>query len=383
MPEIQQPDIVGNYLTNYRQAQQYGQAQQDRQFNQQRVAKQDEIAQQDHDYEAMQRKNEMIARAAMQLNTPELWAQHVPEVMRQLGINTPPPAFGERDRIIAESMSVKEQLDRKMQEQKFGLDQRQTEAQIAQAYSGVRANDAQAAKYRADAAGGGTDESSLPPQTLAFMADQYLAGDKSVLTNLGRGSQGAKNIVALRTMIAEKAQQGGMSPNQVASIIGEFEGYKAGQRTLGNRSANAGMAVNEANQMADFVVQTSAKVPRSRFTPVNMLLQAYQKNTGSPEQVKFGAALNSFINAYARAISPTGQPTISDKDHGREMLAQAQSHEQVQAVIEQLKQEMVAAQRAPGLTKDEMRNTFRGDTGGQQPAPPAASSNGWKIEVDQ
>jgi hypothetical protein len=41
-------------------------------------------------------------------------------------------------------------------QQKFGLDQRQTEAQIAQAYSGVRANDAQAAKYRADAANVGT-----------------------------------------------------------------------------------------------------------------------------------------------------------------------------------------------------------------------------------
>lgn len=230
--------------------------------------------------------------------------------------------------------------------------------------AGIRANDAQTAKYRADAADG-PGEAGLAGPTLDFMADQYLAGDRSVLMNLGRGRQGAKNVVALRDRIAEKATAAGVAPQKVASVMAEFEGYKSGQRALGTRTANLGMAVNEAYQMADLVTDASANVSRSQFTPINVALQAFQSRSGSPEQVKFGASLNSFINAYARAINPTGQPTISDKDHAREMLATAQSHEQVQAVIDQLKLEMDAAQRSPGLTREELQRTFSGNSGAQ------------------
>lgn len=269
--------------------------------------------------------------------------------------------FEQKDAMAAMGQTVDSLIDQAYKEKMLANDTSRTTAQNAASY-------AQAAASRASAAGGG--EASLPVQTLSFMADQYLAGDRSVLTNLGRGAQGAKNIVALRTMIAQKAEQGGLKPSEVASIIGEFEGYKAGQRVLGGRVANMGMAVNEAYQMADLVTGASSNVSRTQFIPANLALQAWQKNTGSPEQVRFGAALNSFINAYARAISPVGTPTVSDKEHARDMLETAQSHEQVTAVIDQLKQEMEAAQRAPGMTQKEMRSTFRGEHGGQHKAPP-------------
>ena len=46
MPELQQPDIVGNFLSSYATAQAQQQAQQDREFNKQRIAKQDQRADQ-------------------------------------------------------------------------------------------------------------------------------------------------------------------------------------------------------------------------------------------------------------------------------------------------------------------------------------------------
>jgi hypothetical protein len=236
-----------------------------------------------------------------------------------------------------------------------------TRAQIDNQKAGAQKDRVSAAQI---ASGGGT-EGLLPPQVLTQMAGQYLAGDRTVMQNLGRGAQGSKNIIALRTEIERQAREGGIKPAQVAAIIGEFEGFKAGQRTLGNRTASFGMAVSEATQMAGLVEETSSQVNRSQYIPVNRALQAFSKNTGDPKIVQFGAALNSFINAYARAISPTGVPTVSDKDHAREMLETAQSDEQVKGVMKILRREMELAGRAPGIVKDEMRTLLTGE----HPAP--------------
>jgi hypothetical protein len=209
-------------------------------------------------------------------------------------------------------------------------------------------------RARENAAASGGDEASLPGPTLAFMADQYLSGDKSVLTNLGRGAQGAKNIIALRSKIATRAEEMGLTPQAVATVMGEFEGFKAGSRTLGNRTANIGMAINEAYSMADLVTEASKGVPRTEIRGVNDALNAWRSQTGDPRIVRFGSALNSFINAYARAISPTGQPTVSDKEHARDMLNTGFTKGQVDAVIDQLKSEMQAARKAPGQTREEV-----------------------------
>lgn len=203
----------------------------------------------------------------------------------------------------------------------------------------------------------------LDPQTLNLMADQYMAGDTSVFQNLGRGMQGAENIKQLRELIAKKSGQQGVGGPELAARIAELQGVKAGERILGGRMANFGMAMNEAMQMADLVTNASENFPRSNFPLANKAIQAWEKGTGDPAIVQFGAAVNSFINAYARAISPSGVPTVSDKDHAREMLNTAQTKEQVRAVIQQLKQEMEAAGRAPGMVKQELRSSVTGKPG--------------------
>ena len=210
-----------------------------------------------------------------------------------------------------------------------------------------------------NAAGGA--EPTLSPSTLQTMADQYLSGDKAVMQNLGRGAQGAANVVALREAIAEAARNKGLSGAEIAAKQSEFMGMNAAQRALGTRQANFGLAKSEAYEMADLVTETSQNVSRTQFMPINKALNAYNTNTGGTEIREFGAALNSFINAYARAISPVGTPTVSDKDHARAMLSTADSHEQVVAIMDQLKKEMEAAGRAPGVVKKEIREGFTKD----------------------
>ena len=204
-------------------------------------------------------------------------------------------------------------------------------------------------------AGGAAGEPTLDDETLTSMAEQYLAGDKSVFQNLGRGAQGAANVVALRQRVTRVAKEAGMSPDQVALAQAEFTGMGAAQRSLGTRSANFGLAEKEAYAMADLVTEASSKVPRTQFMPINKAIIAYENKTGDPEARQFGAALNSFINAYARAVSPIGTPTVSDKDHARSMLSTADSHEALTAIVGQLKREMDAAGAAPGAVQKQMR----------------------------
>lgn len=200
----------------------------------------------------------------------------------------------------------------------------------------------------------------LDDDTLHFMAKQYWAGDKSVMQNLGRGAQGAGNVVKLRQFIAEEGKARGKSPADLAAAVAEFEGLKAAERTAGVRGANVDMAVTEADNMATLVMKTSRAFPRGEFADVNRALKNFNDRTGSTESRNFGAAVNSFINAYARAVNPSGSPTVADKEHAREVLSTADSQEQVESLMSTLKLEMEAAQKSPRQVKDRLREGATG-----------------------
>lgn len=213
----------------------------------------------------------------------------------------------------------------------------------------------------------------LDDDTLTSMAGQYLSGDKSVFTNIGRGAQGAENIIRLRQRVKEVADAQGMKPADVAHRIAEFSGDMASQRTLGVRQTNADMAVTEAQKMSDLALAASQNVPRSNYPKVNQAIQAYRENTGDPNVMRFGAANLAFVNTYARAISPTGTPTVHDKiaavAEGK--LSTANSHTQYAAIVDQMRQEMAAAKAAPAQVKQDLRDAAAG-----RHAPASAASQG-------
>ncbi len=213
----------------------------------------------------------------------------------------------------------------------------------------------------------------LDDETVDAMAGQYLAGDKSVMQNLGRGAQGAENIVRLRAAIQRQAKDQNLSPAQLAVKMAEFQGLAASQRTLGNRVANVELAVTEAQNLMPQVLQTSEKVDRTKYPALNNIILAAERGTGDENTVRFGIAVNSLINVYARAISPTGVPTVSDKDHARELLSTAWSKGQVRAAIDQLNLEMEAARRSPGQVKEAIRDLYS-DKKHEAPAPAAGAA---------
>src|SRR5262249_6363055 len=87
--------------------------------------------------------------------------------------------------------------------------------------------------------------SILDDDDLKPLAQQYLAGDKSVLQNLGRGDAGATNIANLRRAIRAEAKEQGLTPVDTAARLAEYNGFAAEQRALGTRQANIETAATE------------------------------------------------------------------------------------------------------------------------------------------
>lgn len=220
-------------------------------------------------------------------------------------------------------------------------------------------------------------DASLSDDATKAMASQYLAGDRTVLQNLGRGAQGAANIVKLREEITKQAHDAGMSAKDIITTFNEQAGNLAGQRTVGTRAANISLAANEANNMIPIALAASEKVPRGNWMPWNKMVQAYQTGTSSPELASFVAATNSLVNAYVRAVSPSGVPTDSMREHAYSMLNSAQGPEAFKSVVATMQKEMQSALAAPEQVRKELRGEGKSNEG--EKAPKITTIDGYKI----
>jgi hypothetical protein len=224
---------------------------------------------------------------------------------------------------------------------------------------------------RQKAADAGEPEAKLQGEELRMMAEQALSGDKSVFQNLGRGKQGAENIVALRREITRQAKVMGLSGADLAAATADFEGLKAGLRTSANISARVENAISEAKELAPLAIAASAEVSRSGLLPFGKVQVMFNAQTNDPALKRFATANNGLVSAYAGAMARGQKPTVSDYDHAREILAAAQSHDAYVATVKQMFAEMEAASRAPQNVREHLRGEISGKGGGHSVVPVA------------
>jgi hypothetical protein len=189
--------------------------------------------------------------------------------------------------------------------------------------------------------------------------------------------------MAIRRRLAQINAEEGEVGTEQANRQAEYFGVKSGQRTLGNRQANIELAATEFKQVLPIVQQASEAVDRTNYPDLNKVIQAFQSRTGDPNVVRFGSGVNTLINLYARAISPTGVPTVSDKDHARDILNKAWSQGQFTAAVSMMQQEINAALQSPEKVRDEMRKRFIGgvQTNAGTPPPPARPATREEINL--
>lgn len=143
----------------------------------------------------------------------------------------------------------------------------------------------------------------------------------------------------------EAALQVDPQADLTALNVGQL-GAAAGARTAGTTTANIEIASDEANRMIGVLRDIIPTVNLTNYPSINAVQNAVSRGTGGVEVVKLNTAINSLINSYARAINPRGQPTVSDKNHAREVINNAMSKGQLAGTLEVMEAEMRAALEA-------------------------------------
>lgn len=200
--------------------------------------------------------------------------------------------------------------------------------------------------------GGEGVTNDLSSDAIDFMARRALSGDTSVISGLAR-SKGARAKVENR--MAELAPLLGVTPEELSMRTAEFQGVKSAQRAAGTQEAKVKLAASEAYKMIDVVRAAIPAVNPSQYPTLNALKNAIDKQQGGPAVSALYASLNALINTYARAINPNGVATVSDKDHARQMINEAMSSGQLDAVLRTMDTEMKAALASSGESRNAMR----------------------------
>jgi hypothetical protein len=194
----------------------------------------------------------------------------------------------------------------------------------------------------------------LSSESVQEVAEQYLAGDRSAITNLSRGPSGGANIQAVREAIAVLAKQRGMSGADIAAKIQDYSALTAGLRATYTREANIGTAVQTALDSGPLLAQS---VNQSAGTGLAIWSEAegrWAAQKGDPKYQDMVARINTFNNLYARAISG-GVSTVSGQTHAREMLSPNMPRDAMKAQIRAMMQEMQIEKQAPGKVRDKMK----------------------------
>jgi hypothetical protein len=89
-----------------------------------------------------------------------------------------------------------------------------------------------------------------------------------------------------------------------------------------------------------------------------------------PNLAAFVAANNTLVNDYAKAVTPAGVPTDSQRAHAEQMLNTAQSPEAYEKVVNMMHNEISNTHRAIEYTKEQLRS------GHAEPTPPLQSVPG-------
>lgn len=215
-------------------------------------------------------------------------------------------------------------------------------------------------------------EGKFTEDDASWLAEQYIAGDKSVMVGLGRGAQGPQNIIMVRHAIAREAKAQGMNPADLAARLAEYTGFVAEQRSLGTQQANVEMASSEAQQMIANARGASddTAIARAHTLHWNKIEQWSDTELQDPKLASLKAATTAVINTWARAINPKGVATVADKEHGYELLNAAQDKATYDAVLDRFQQETEASLAAPASAKARLHDAFiSGQTPKAAPAP--------------
>ncbi|WP_340672570.1 hypothetical protein [Bradyrhizobium ottawaense] len=218
---------------------------------------------------------------------------------------------------------------------------------------------------------GGGDTASIDDKTTDLLANRILAGDTKALTGLGRGAQGAANILKIQQRAAQIAEEKGWDAEGILRNIAKQAELVSGARALGTKSTHFGVAEKAMEESLPLALAASQALPRTDWMTVNKLVQMGQREHSNPVFKRFLIATDTAAKDYARTINPQGALRESDIEYARKILSTADGPEAYEAALDQLRMEAQVMHRAIQRQRAE---AYKEKDGGAHATPPSSSA---------
>lgn len=220
-------------------------------------------------------------------------------------------------------------------------------------------------------------EATVDDKTRDLLANRILQGDTKALVGLGRGAQGAANILSVQQRAAEIAAEKGIDAKGIINNSAQNAGLVSSARALGTKETHFGVAEKAMEESLPIARQASDQVDRTQFKTLTKLIQTGQTEINDPKLKKFLIATDTAAKDYARTINPTGALRESDIEYARKILSTADSKEAYNAGLDQLQIEASVMHRAIQRQKGELagRPTEAPHIAGGAKAPEAPASH--------
>jgi hypothetical protein len=116
---------------------------------------------------------------------------------------------------------------------------------------------------------------------------------------------------------------------------------KSGAQSLGRREAGVTGAILGATKTLPRVLDASDAVDRTKYPDLNKIILAAKEKTGDEKVVRYGIAVNTYINNYARALG-AGNAVLTDtaRKEASDILQVAWSKGQIRSALNQMQLEL-------------------------------------------
>lgn len=200
----------------------------------------------------------------------------------------------------------------------------------------------------------------IDPITAQNLAKRYVHGDKDVL-NMGSmaGPMGQQNREILQRAINQEMATNNMSPTDVSANIAKFPAYQDALKTNAEVGARMNTGQTEALRLLPQVVAAAKSINPSDFPVWNAAKQTWLAQTGDPRVASLASFMNALTNTYSRAITtnPRG-PTVSDKEHLRDVVNPYWSNGQWDAGAQAIVKEMEIAQESNRVQINKLNSQY-------------------------
>ena len=156
---------------------------------------------------------------------------------------------------------------------------------------------------------------------------------------LGRSSAAR---IKIANSAASQAKALGIDPQTLPGLQAEFKASKDALVNMKKSTENFSAFEKSMLKNMDYAVSLSENYKRSEFPPANKVINAVRTKTGDPQVVKFGTALYAAAMEFEKIrTAGTGitsaELSVEAQKKAEQIINAAQTHKQLQAVMEAMK----------------------------------------------